>query len=83
MPFDPSLPADNSLASAGEMRNQLNSLKAILDTCPDDAGVEAITAGQCLGVNYLGLTVSDPPTQAEVQSIADKLDEILTSLRRE
>ena len=83
MAFDPTLPANNSPIVSAELRNQFNGLKAILDTCPDDAGVEAITAGQCLGVNYLGLTVSDPPTQAEVQSIADKLDEILTSLRRE
>lgn len=29
----------------------------------------------------LALTVTDPPTQAEVQSIADKLDDLLASLR--
>jgi hypothetical protein len=34
-------------------------------------------------VNYLNLTVSDPPTQAEVQAIADQLDQILMNLRRE
>jgi len=28
-------------------------------------------------VDALSLTVSDPPTQAEVQSIANKLDEII------
>ena len=28
-------------------------------------------------VDALSLTVSNPPTQAEVQSIADKLDEII------
>lgn len=30
----------------------------------------------------LNLLVSDPPTQAEVQSIATKLDELIAALRR-
>ena len=34
------------------------------------------------GVPLLNLTVSAPPTQAEVQAIADKLDALLTALRR-
>ena len=34
------------------------------------------------GVSTLGLAVSDPPTQAEVQQIADKLDELINALRR-
>jgi hypothetical protein len=33
-------------------------------------------------VTELGMTVSDPPTQAEVQAIADKLDELINALRR-
>jgi hypothetical protein len=33
-------------------------------------------------VALLGLTVSDPPTQAEVQSVANKLDELIAALRR-
>jgi len=28
----------------------------------------------------LGLTVSNPPTQADVQAIADKLDELINTL---
>jgi hypothetical protein len=28
------------------------------------------------------VVVSDPPTQAEVQKIADKLDELINALRR-
>jgi hypothetical protein len=28
----------------------------------------------------LGLTVSNPPTQADVQSLADKLDELINTL---
>ena len=31
-------------------------------------------------VQPLGLTVSDPPTQAGVPAIADKFDEVITAL---
>jgi len=34
------------------------------------------------GVDTLGMVVSEPPTQAEVQQIADKLDELINALRR-
>jgi hypothetical protein len=34
------------------------------------------------GVATLGLAASDPPTQADVQSIASKLDELILALRR-
>jgi hypothetical protein len=33
-------------------------------------------------VAVLGLTVSDPPTQSEVQDLANKLDELITAMRR-
>ena len=29
----------------------------------------------------LGLTVSNPPTQAEMQAMADQLDELITALQ--
>lgn len=59
------------------------------------AGSEVDTLGQALDdhaddgdthvapqtVTDLALTVSDPPTQAETQEIADKLDELLAALR--
>jgi hypothetical protein len=34
-----------------------------------------------LAVTPLGLTVSNPPTQTEVQAIADKLDEVIAALQ--
>ena len=34
------------------------------------------------GVNLLGLVVSDPPTQSELQAVANKLDELITALIR-
>ena len=42
----------------------------------------ATTSANSNGVALLGLAVSDPPTQAEMQQIADKLDELITALRR-
>ena len=33
-------------------------------------------------VGTLGIVVSDPPTQAEVQAVANKLDELILTLRR-
>ena len=40
------------------------------------------TSANSKGVATLGMAVSDPPTQAEVQAIADKLDELINALRR-
>ena len=40
------------------------------------------TSSHSNGVALLGLAVSDPPTQAEVQQIVNKLDELITALRR-
>ena len=42
----------------------------------------ATTSSNSNAVNTLGMTVGDPPTQAEVQQIADKLDELINALRR-
>jgi hypothetical protein len=40
------------------------------------------TSGNSNGVSTLGLAVSDPPSQGELQAVADKLDELITALRR-
>ena len=42
----------------------------------------ADTSKNSNGVATLGLVVSDPPTQAQVQSLADKVDELILALRR-
>lgn len=45
---------------------------------------DAIDAGsnaQAAAVADLGQTISDPPTQAEVQAISDKVDELLAAMR--
>jgi hypothetical protein len=87
MAYDPTKPANNSPVSSPELRSQLAGLKDEIDQRPTTLGMNTAisgqTAGNCTGVNYLALTVSDPPTQAQVQAIADKLDQILMNLRRE
>ncbi|MFN0079178.1 MAG: hypothetical protein ACKVY0_22165 [Prosthecobacter sp.] len=40
------------------------------------------TSSNSNGVSTLGFTVSDPPTQGEMQQIVNKLDELITALRR-
>ena len=40
------------------------------------------TSSNSNGVATLELVVSDPPTQAEMQQVVNKLDELITALRR-
>jgi hypothetical protein len=75
--FDPTLPVDGSLISAVELRNQLNSLDAEISDANNNAEGRAFKPST---VALLGLTVSNPPTQAQVQATADKLDELITRL---
>ena len=142
MPFDPTIPQENTPIDAAPMRNQFNSLKALLDAivtvnaaqvdgvttlaAGDPATVSVSVTGSTLhfifsipqgysgaegpqgvpgevtladlnnavlnvlnqssnisnGVNTLAMGVSDPPTQNEVQQIANKVDELINALRR-
>ena len=85
MPFDPAKPANNSPVTAAELRAQLQALydeSQLRPTVSDMNAAIAGTSSNSNGVGTLGLGVSDPPTQAEVQSIADKLDELINALRR-
>ncbi len=126
MAYNPNLPLDDSLMVAGQMRNQFNGLKTLIDNAPPgppgpagpqgpagaigEAGPEgpegpagatgpqgpqgevsaqqldsAIlgTARNPASVFPLSMAVSDPPTQAEVQAIVSKLDELIAATRRE
>lgn len=82
MPYDPTKPADGALADAAELRAQFAALKAMMDNLqtqinelpPTDTVTDLINAnsagptGPLLPPNF---TVNDPPTQADVQAIAD------------
>lgn len=85
MPFDPTKPANNSPLNAAEMRGQLTALNTDIQTRATQAqlaGEIGGTSANSNGVGTLGMAVSDPPTQSEVQAIADKLDELINALRR-
>ena len=85
MPFNPALPAANSPVSSVELRHQFNGLnsdiqgKAFEDDCVNRF---TDTARNPVNVSPVNLTISDPPTQAEVQAIASKLDELIGNLMR-
>lgn len=86
MAFDPTKPLNNSPVSSAELRTQLTGLKALIDQCPTDAMMQGhvvnFAAGNCDGVAEMGIAVADPPTQADVQEIANKLDELIHVLKR-
>ncbi len=72
MPFDPAIPRNNAPIVSAELRDQFQGIQNNID-----AVREALIVTQ-----PLHLTVSNPPTQAQVQAIADKLEEVIAALRR-
>ena len=87
MAYDPTKPANNSPISSGELRAQFAGLKQICDSKANEddiiPAIQTNSSGPIAGqVDFLGLGVSNPPTQAQVQSIADKIDELITVLKR-
>ena len=87
MPFNPSRPVAQTEIDADELRAQFNALKALNDAVPTSTAMmdvlAAQTGGACPDIQPLNLTVSNPPTQAQTQAIADKVDEILAQLQRQ
>ena len=84
MPFDPTKPVEDSPLDAAEMRDQFNGLDAKIGDCATQVSLnDAILAGSaanCDGVAELNLTVSNPPTQAQVQALLAKLNELIGAL---
>ena len=77
--FDPTLPAANSPISSGELRDQLNALNSNIVNVTNDVLDTALSTNS---VSILALTISDPPTQAEAQAIHDKINEMLSTMKR-
>ena len=86
MPFDPTLPVNNSLISSSELRNQFTGLKAIVDNNANTATFDLnnAIAGTAVNpaVNVLSQSISNPPTQAQVQAIQNKLNELINAITR-
>jgi hypothetical protein len=77
--FDPSLPADDSLVDAGELRNQFLGLQDEIDSANSNAEGRAFKPN--LVNDLAGLTISNPPTQAQVTALRDKVNELITALK--
>ena len=86
MPFDPNFPPDHQALNGAPFREQFQGLKQLIDdllmTLEFQNRVFELSSGPAIDVSPLELTVSDPPTQAEVQAIADKIDQLLFQLKR-
>ena len=89
MPFDPSKPATNAPLSSAEMRDQLTSLHAEIQqrvTNPELNNAIGLalggTSNNSNAVGQMSLNVDPNYSQAQMQQIADKLDELILALRR-
>jgi len=79
MAFDATLPANNSLISSAELRGQFNGLNELIIGLQDQVDD---TPHNTNGIAQLSLSISNPPTQAEVTAIRDKINEMLTVMFR-
>jgi hypothetical protein len=82
MPFDPTLPVNNLLVSSSELRNQLNGLKSSVDNVEVELNNAIGGTAVNTAVNLLGQSISNPPTQAQVQAIQNKLNELINAITR-
>ena len=87
MPFDPTKPANNSRLSSAEMRDQLNSLKALIDA--QQLQINALQTAldgkaffpQTMGEFDPGF--HDPPTIEDLNAIKDYLTQLVQQLKNE
>jgi hypothetical protein len=86
MPYDPSKPANGAPIVSAELRDQFAALNDDLQQRALYQDVyDAITAQAAGPVNSLpppAFVISNPPTQAEVQAVADYLNSLYVLLSR-
>lgn len=86
MAYDPTLPVNNSQISSSELRNQFTGLKALMDFNANAATNALNTAINGTAVNpsvtTLSQSISNPPTQAQVQAIQNKINELINAITR-
>ena len=84
MAFNPALPATNSPQSSAEMRAQFTGLKTLIDAVPASPAIQSAVTEQVAtllsGVNQLTLSISNPPTQAQVTAILNQLNLVVSRL---
>ena len=74
--FNPDVPAENSEIVSAELRDQFNSLKDVMDALSFDMASKVNVPS----VTTLSQTISNPPTQAQLQAVQDKLNEVILAL---
>ncbi len=97
IPFDPAKPAANTPTASAEMRAQLIALNADIQTRATQAALSAgintainaaingtlpQTSSNTNGVSILGQTADGGYNPGQMQMLFDKLDELITLLRR-
>ena len=86
MAFDPSLPQTNAPIVSAELRSQFNGLNDLINALPTSGvmadAIVAQTAGKPDFIDLLTQTISNPPTQAEVQAIQTRLNDLIDALSR-
>lgn len=70
MAYDPTLPENNAPIVSAELRNQFAGLNELI----------AARAPRVDSMSPVSLTISDPPTQGEVQVILDTLNDLINLL---
>jgi hypothetical protein len=92
MAYDPTLPAHGAPIVSQELRDQFNGLNDNLNTVAGqlanlptvDTVSDAINAGAARNVDSLGtltLTISNPPTQAQVQALLNAFNNLVLGLK--
>ena len=85
MPFDPNHPLPGDALDAGFIRTQMTALNGDIQQRPTAAQLAAqisSTSANSNNVDLLAMTVSEPMSQAEGQVLVDKVNELITALRR-
>lgn len=86
MAYDPTLPVNSSQIASSELRNQFTGLKSIIDLNATNAATSLSNAIAGTAVNpavtVLSQSISNPPTQAQVQAIQNKINELINAITR-
>jgi hypothetical protein len=92
MPFDSNFPPDHQDLDAAPFRDQFNGLNDNINNLANqvanlptvDSVLDTVTAYAARNVDGLGaltLTISNPPTQAQVQAIVNAYNTLLLALK--
>ena len=93
MAYDPNFPPDHQTLNAAPFRTQFAGLNDNINNVaiqvnnmmtPDDItdAIGTLSASNVNTVQTLTLTISNPPTQAQVQAILAKLNDLINGLHR-